>query len=265
MRGKNIMHAALLIGAIMTGAPQLPAQNAGPDTIPRIDPVAMNALKKMGEYLLKLDEFQVKATVTQDKVLLDSQKVQQAKAVDLLVDRPNKIRLQVLGDQHERLFLYDGSTFTLWAPLLRYYGQVPAPATIGELAKKLENDHGLELPLVDLFRWGTAEAPISTITAAKDIGSANCDGVTCEHFAFRQPGLDWEVWIQKGDHPLPRRLVITTTTDDAKPQYMAAYSWNLAPSIGSKTFAFTPPDDAQKIPIATVREQTNPTVSGKSK
>jgi hypothetical protein len=41
---------------------------------------------------------------------------------------------------------------------------------------------------------------------------------TCEHYAFRQEGLDWQIWIQ-GDYPLPRKFVIRTLTDDARPQH----------------------------------------------
>ena len=263
MTARSTMHAAVVIGVILVGAQPLAAQQA--DTFPTIDPLAINALKKMGEYLMRLDEFQVKANITSEQVLRDSSKVQLSKNADLLVDRPNKLRLQVLGDQHERIFLYDGSTFTLWAPLLRFYGTVPAPATLAELARKLEDEHGIDLPLVDLFRWGTQEAQISQITAAKNIGVSNCEGVTCQHYAFRQPGVDWQVWIQRGDHPLPRRLVITTRTDEARPQYAATYSWNLAPSFNDKVFAFDAPEDAKKIPLATVRSQTNTAISGKSK
>jgi hypothetical protein len=58
------------------------------------------------------------------------------------------------------------------------------------------------------------------------------------------------VWIQQGDYPLPRRLVITTTSDEARPQYEATYAWDLAPSFDDAAFAFTPPADARRITFA---------------
>ena len=73
------------------------------------------------------------------------------------------------------------------------------------------------------------------------------NGVTCEQYAFRQPGTDWQVWIQDGDFPLPLKVVITTTTDEARPQHETVYTWNLAPSYTDLAFAFTPPSDAKKI------------------
>ena len=36
---------------------------------------------------------------------------------------------------------------------------------------------------------------------------ATIDGVATDHYAFREADVDWEVWIQKGDQPLPRKLV----------------------------------------------------------
>jgi len=217
-----------------------------------IDPDAIDALKRMGEYLRSLKAFQLKADVTAEDVLQDGQKVQSTTAVDLLAEPPAHLRADLVGDRRERLFLFDGKTFTLWAPSARYYAVVPAPGTIAKLADELEAKYDIELPLVDLFRWGTPESDIADIQSATDLGPSQVEGVTCEHYAFRQQGLDWQVWIQNGDYPLPRKLVLTTLTDEARPQHTSVYTWNLAPSYNDAAFAFTPPADARKIGIAEV-------------
>jgi len=74
-------------------------------------------------------------------------------------------------------------------------------------------------------------------------------GTTCEQHAFRQRGLDWQIWIQRGDYPLPRKVVLTTTTDEARPEYTAVYTWNLAPSYDASAFTFFPPSGAHRITI----------------
>jgi len=84
------------------------------------------------------------------------------------------------------------------------------------------------------------------------MGPGEVLGTTCQHYAFRQEGADWQVWIQKGDFPLPRKLVITTTDDPARPQHTAVYLWNLAPSVNDAAFTFTPPSGARKIVLADV-------------
>jgi hypothetical protein len=246
---------AARLAALMLFVPSLLLAQTKSNNPPLIDADAMSALKKMGEYLRTLDKFQVNAQVTTEHVLTDGQKVEFSKHVNLVADRPNKMRIQVDGDLHERWFMYDGKTFTMFAPRLKYYTSLDAPPTILELANKLEDDYDLQLPLVDLFRFGTNDADFPPITAAKNIGPSPCDGLTCQHYAFRQDGMDWQVWIQNGEFPLPRKVVLTTLTDEARPQHTAVYEWNLAPSYNDAAFVFEPPADAKKISIAEAQAQ----------
>jgi len=214
-----------------------------------IDPDAIAALNKMGAYLRTLNAFQVKATVTTEDVLDDGEKLQRMNTTTLLAQRPNKLFVQVVNERAPRDFYYDGKSFSLYAPKVKYYATVDAPPTISELANKLEDKFNIEIPFVDLFRWGTPEGTTSKITSATDVGPSVIDGTTCEQYAFRQDGLDWQVWIQEGEFPLPRKLVLTTLTDDARPQHTSVYSWNLAPSFNDQAFAFVAPKDANKIKL----------------
>jgi hypothetical protein len=134
---------------------------------------------------------------------------------------------------------------------VNYYATIPAPPTLRELADKLADKYDVELPVADLFYWGERK-DTDEIKGAMDIGASQIEGVTCEHYAFRQDGADWQVWIQQGDYPLPRKLVITTTTDPARPKFTSVMTWNLAPSFNDAAFAFVPPKDAKKIMLAEV-------------
>jgi hypothetical protein len=242
--------ALVLATVLAVGQPPAFARAQAADTTTKIDPDAIQALTRMGAYLRTLKAMEVRAAMTTEDVLLDGQKVQSMKTATLVAETPIRMRLDVADDRQPRLFLYDGKTFTLYAPRSSYYASIPAPPTINELANLLDDKYDIDLPFVDLFRWGTPESNIADITAATDIGPDQVDGTTCEHYAFRQAGLDWEVWMQNGDFPLPRRLVLTTMTDDARPQYTATYTWNLAPSVSADAYTFTPPKDAKKITFA---------------
>ena len=222
------------------------------DTVAEIDRDALAALDRMGAYLRTLKAFQLKADVVTEDVRTDGQKVQTIRAVDLVARRPNRLFAEIKNDRQRRLFFYDGSHFTLYAPRSTFYATVAAPPTIEKLADDLESKYDIELPLVDLFRWGTPEANEQSITSAVDLGPSAIHGVTCEQYAFRQEGIDWQLWLQLGDQPLPCRIVITTLTDDARPQHIATYSWNLAPSYDEDTFVFRAPSEAKSIPLAQV-------------
>jgi hypothetical protein len=99
------------------------------------------------------------------------------------------------------------------------------------LVDQIYTEYGIEVPLVDLFKWGTDESSIKKITSATDVGPSSVNGITCEHYAFRQEGIDWQIWIQLGDFPLPKKFVIRTLTDDARPQHTSTLTWNLARRI----------------------------------
>jgi hypothetical protein len=51
------------------------------------------------------------------------------------------------------------------------------------------------------------------------MGRGVIDGVECEHLAFRNFDTDWQLWVEVGDRPIPRKLVITSKTISGGPQY----------------------------------------------
>jgi hypothetical protein len=222
-------------------------------TQPQVEPDAMAALKNMGTYLRSLKAFEVNSVTTTEEVLADGQKVQFDSTLSALARMPDRLRISVEGDQHDRLWVYDGKEFTLLARRVNYYATIPAPPTIAQLADLMDQKFDMNLPLEDLFRWGGPQSQEAAITSAMVIGPSQIGGVSCGHYAFRQPGLDWQVWIQLGDYPLPRKLVLTTTTDEARPQFTATYMWNLAPSYDDGAFSFVPPPGANKVVLAEVK------------
>jgi hypothetical protein len=161
-----------------------------------------------------------------------------------------------------REFFYDGKTFTLFGRRVNYYATVPAPPTLRELIVVLAEKYGIEVPLSDLFFWGTEDSRAATLRSAIDLGPATVGGTECEQYALRQEGVDWQVWIQKGDAPLPRKLVITTTSDPAQPQYVSVLKWNLNPKLNDATFSFSPPPGAMRIVLETADGKVAPQSQG---
>jgi len=214
-----------------------------------IDPGAMEALNKMGAYLRSLKALQVDAEVTKDDVLDDGEIITDIKTNTLLAVSPNLFRAELKGDDKDIFLFYDGKNFTVYGKLVNYYATVPAPATTAELVDKVYSEYGIDIPLVDLFKWGTDNSAIRKITSAFDVGPSTVQGITCEHYAFRQEGLDWQIWIQLGEYPLPRKFVIRTLTDVARPQHTSNLIWNLAPSYNDAAFAFDPPAGALRIAL----------------
>jgi len=217
----------------------------------KANPDALQALNRMGGYLRSLQVFQVRAVTTSEIVLDNGQKLTLDQTTNLLAKHPDKLMADTSGDKGSKIYFFDGKTFTLFDRDNLYYAIVPAPSTAAELVNVLQTKYNMQIPLVDLFLWGAPNNAPPNITSAIDVGPTQVNEITCEHYAFRQEGLDWQVWIQQGEFPLPLKLVLTTLTDEARPQHTSLLSWNLAPSFNEGAFTFTPPKDAQKITITT--------------
>ncbi|HXC97618.1 MAG TPA: DUF2092 domain-containing protein [Edaphobacter sp.] len=218
-----------------------------------IEPEAMAGLNKMGTYLRTLKAFQVQAEITTDDVLDSGQLIESSKKVDVVAVSPNRLRVETTTDSEHRISFFDGKNFTIFGLNTNYYATVPAPPTIVELIDNVNKKYGIELPLVDLFQWGNNPDLVKRIKSGIDVGPTSVDGITCEQYAFHQEQVDWQIWIQLGDYPLPRKLVIQTLTDDARPQYREKLVWNLAPSYSDDAFTFDPPPNAQRIKIEEVK------------
>ncbi|MBN8450637.1 MAG: DUF2092 domain-containing protein [Candidatus Accumulibacter sp.] len=214
-----------------------------------VDPAAIQALKKMGAHLQTLQRFQVRTELSSEAVLEDGQKLQQSSSAEIQVQRPNKLRAVMRSARAERELIYDGKTVTLYTPALKYYATTELAGNIGGMIDQLEARYGVQIPLSDLFLWGTDAAPLDKIESAMNAGQDFIGKDLCDHYAFRQGKVDWQIWITTGDAPLPRKLVITNRSDEARPQSVSYMAWNLKPTFTDAIFKFTPPKGAQAIGI----------------
>ena len=133
-----------------------PAANA-------VDPASVQALRDMGSYLQKLKRFSVSTELTGEQVLKDGQKLQHTARAELDVVRPSKLRAWMSRARGDRQLVFNGKTVTLYTPAQKFYSTVEFTGSIGDLIERLEEKYGVELPLEDLFRWGTPSAPLDKI------------------------------------------------------------------------------------------------------
>lgn len=237
-------------GGISYPKPAMPDRIANEGVI---QDVAVDALKKMSNFLMQSQTLAITSQGSLDVVTGDGQRIQLDGTTTYKIKRPGFV-IDYSSDMKSRRFIYDGKTFTIYSPMLGYYASVQAPPTNREVLDTIYNKFGISLPLEDLFRWddsGTADR-IKALKSAYDVGPATVDGVETEHYAFREANVDWEVWIQK-DQPLPRKLVIVDRTDPARPTFIARLSWQVNPTFTDSDFAFVPDANAKRIQLATYK------------
>lgn len=253
----TILIAVLLVVAgICSAQQQPPASTPQTPAEPAVAPEALAALEKMGGFLRTLKTFTLRADTTLDEVLDDTgQKIQFGGVIDFQVRQPDRLRADITSDREQRQLFYDGKTLTMYGARVKYYASVPAPPTIRDMLTVAEQKYEVELPLSDLFFWGTDKAHPEDIKAAIYVGPSWISGALCDHYAFRQEEADWQIWIERSDTPLPRKLAITTTEEEEQPQFVAVLTWNITPQLDDALFTFVPPADAQRIVIREVTTQ----------
>lgn len=239
---------AVMVLALSLVTPALHAAEGQAVTDP-VDPATVGALTRMGSYLQTLQRFEVNAERTTEAVLADGQKLQSTSVAQTWVHRPNKLRLTTWRGSNEKDLVYDGKTVTIYTSARKYYASTETADTIGAMVEQLGEKYGIEFPLTDLFRWGTAAAPVAKLESAMNAGQELVGEHVCNHYAFRQEQIDWQLWIRDGAEPLPCKIVITDRSDEARPQSTSVLTWNLKPDFDDAAFTFAPPEGAMRIGI----------------
>jgi len=213
-----------------------------------IDPQATKLLKASTDFVARQQAFSVDTRNTLEVVLTSGQKIQFGHSARASVQRPNKFRADRTGDLVEQSFFFDGKTLTLLNPGEKYYAAVAAPGTLEEALDLARTKLDIVAPAGDLLYKNAYDILMTDVTQGFVVGKAVVEGVRCDHLAFRAPHVDWQIWIQEGAQPLPRRLVITTRDQPNAPQFsVTATKWNLKPAFTAQTFAFKAPAGAKKV------------------
>jgi hypothetical protein len=239
-----------LLGALMFVTVPAGAADTGSDHDKDIDKQAVAILQKATGHLMKIDRFRFKADISLDVVQESGQKLQFGKTAEVTIRRPDRMYGVRVRDDGRRLqFWYDGKTVTLYEESENVYGRIPVPDTIDGMLDYLETIIQTPHPLADLLYSDLSfllDLPESGIYA----GTSIVGGLACDHLAFRNETVDWQIWVERGKHPLIRKVVITYKTLPGQPQFSAYLEqWDVAPTINDSLFRFISPKGAEEIQI----------------
>jgi hypothetical protein len=234
--------SAAALAALAALSPAVQAQPTG------IDPEAQRLLKASTNFLASQQRFSAETRNTLEVVLKSGQKIEFNHTARTSLQRPNQLRAERSGDLVQQLFVYDGKTLTLLNPKDKAFAQVAAPDTLEVMLEFARTKLDIVAPAGDLLGKNAYETLMDGVTDGFVVGKAVIEGVRCDQLAFRAPHVDWQIWVQEGAQPLPRRLVITTRDLPNAPQFAVTITkWNLKPNFDASAFKFTPPAGATKV------------------
>jgi len=230
----------------LIGITGLPAYSQGQSAA--IDPKADQILRKMCDYVGGLKQFSLHSENTIEAILTTGEKIQFDNPASLLVSRPNKLRAGRRGDIVDQEFYYDGKVLTLYDPAKKYYASIDAPPTLDEALDFARDWLDIYAPGADLIYKTTYKRLTEDVVSGLYIGTSVVDRVRCHHLAFRGNEVDWQIWIEDGDRPFPRKYIVTSKWIAGSPQFtVTTRGWNLSPKIAEDMFTFAPPKDVKKI------------------
>ena len=215
----------------------------------QIESEADKILHSMADYVAGLKSFTVNYEVETEVVELDGQKLQHNGSGSVAVERPGKLRFSRKGAFVDVELTFDGKTISIYSRKANAYAQLESPGpTIDDAVEEVRAATGFDAAGADLFAADSYAVLTEDTTKGVYVSSDPIGGFECDHLAFRNPRVDWQVWIKKGEQPLPLKYVITTKWVTGAPQFAVRLSdWNLTPQIDPAQFTFKAPEGARKV------------------
>lgn len=205
-------------------------------------------LKSMTDYVSSQKTIEVDFDSSIEVITPQLEKIQFTNSGEALLSRPDKLRAHRVGGYADVELVFDGQTVSVLGKHINAYAQFEGPGSVDELIDALRAGHGIALPGADLLQSHAYQTLIDGVLESKHIGRGVVGGVACEHLAFRNLDTDWQLWVEVGERPIPRKLVITSKTLNSAPQYtLEIKGWKTDVEPAADAFAFSPPAGAQRL------------------
>jgi hypothetical protein len=236
---------------ILASLPDALAVNVDPADSEQSEEVnqAMAIVDRMAGFLSQAKGFSVAMDMGFDAVQDSGQKIEFGETRQIVLERPEHLRVDAVTRSGEKSHVvFDGKNITISYEKANVYAVDPKAGTVDDAIQYFTEDLDMRLPLAMMLNTQLKDVLDKKVREAAYVEESSIGGVSCDHIALRGDEVDMQVWIAKGDQPLPQRVVMTYKEDKGQPQFWAEFSnWNLAPEISEGLFVFSPPEGAKKI------------------
>lgn len=249
----TVRSVLLAAGFVLMAVPAL-AEEAAPAAAPEtaVAPQyneAESMLLKMADTLGKAGAFRVHMRTGYDAVQATGQKIQFLESRDVLVKRPDKLRVESKASNGDKgLMQFDGKTISVTTASDNVYAQAEKTGTVDDAVRYFRKDLRMQLPLAGLLLTTLRQEIENRMDYAEFVETAEmCDG-KYQHIAARGEDIDMQVWISAKEPALPKRIVLTYKHSEGQPQFWADFSdWDLSPWAFDSEFKFKAPKGSRKI------------------
>jgi hypothetical protein len=237
LRRRGVLASMVLIMSL-TFIPSANAENGDADKL----------LKAMTDYVASQKTISLTYDSDVEVITSSLQKIQFTSSGQVQLSRPDKLRATRTGGYRDVEVVFDGRLVTVSDKDTKNYAQIEAAGTADQLIDVLRDQHGVVAPGADLLLPNAFDVMMADMVEGAVIGKGVIDGVECDHLAFRNTDSDWQIWIESGVRPIPRKLVITTKGVAQGPQYtLRIKDWKT--DVPADAFAYKPDPSAKKLAL----------------
>jgi hypothetical protein len=216
-----------------------------------LQPKAIEILKAASARLAAAHTLSFTAVETFESLSRQGAPLVYANKSEVILQRPNKLRVVLSGDGPASEFYYDGKTMTAYAPAENLLAVADAPATIDATLEAAFRSAAIYFPFTDLIVADPYGDMAHGLKHAYYIGQSKIvAGITTDIVAYASDGVFAEVWIGAEDK-LPR-LVHAIYLDDPNQlrHNLALTDWQLDAPISADVFGTSHAAGAKRMPFA---------------
>ncbi len=232
-------------------ASEPPAAASEPDH-PAIEPAALAILKAASDKLAQAKTISFVARGAFDVPARNGQPLFYLTRSEVLLARPNKLRVIVPGDGPPSEFYFDGKEIAVFTPDSDLIATAKAPGTLDQALEHIYEKAGVYFPFVDFIVADPYKALTEGLTSAFVIGQSKLVGdATTDIVSISDPHVHLQIWIGAEDK-LPRLIWATAADGPDKPRHSVEFSdWRLDGVAAEETdFKPHPTASTRRIPFA---------------
>jgi hypothetical protein len=228
-----------------------PAVPAAAQTKPALEPKALDILKAASARLAAAHSMSFTAIVTYENPSRLGFPLAYGTKSDVLLERPNKLRVITLFDGPASEFYYDGKTMMALAPVENLVAVAAAPPTVDEMLETAYHSASVYFPFDDVIVTDPYKDIAQGLSVAFYVGQSNIvGGTTTDIVAYDSGGVFIEAWIGAEDK-LPRLLRAIYDDDPLHLRHVLVFSnWQLDVTIPEGAFSTSKAAGAKRIPFA---------------
>lgn len=220
---------------------------------PAISEEASAALMHMGQTLRGAEQFSFQVRTIRVYAEANNEPLHIFHTIKVVAHRPNRLLVDVNGDDGANKLIFDGKTAIAYSAARNKYATIPVPeGTIQGMLQEAVGRLGVDFPLADFLTEAPNKAFLTGVTSGRVVNTVTIDGAPYLHlFFFQPPGIELELWLEKSEQALPRRLIVTYRDLPGQPNFIAEFSdWNFNVHPADADFAFQPPPGAEQVALA---------------